>query len=161
MTSWFRRQHETTPPAPEPEPDDSPAVLTRTLGELVAFINAHAGRIPPESVVAARLVTDAVHDVIDTAENGMLDIHAGLSAKAIVTDYLPTTLRAYLALDPATLDVPAAGGRTPNESLLDQLGALLAGAEDVRAAARARDVNALVSQGSFLHTKFTGSDLDL
>lgn len=160
MTSWFRRQHDAAP-APEPEPEDSPAVLTKTLAELVVFINAHAGRIPPESVVAARLVTDAVRDVIDTAENGALDIHAGLSAKAILNDYLPTTLRAYLALDPTTLDVPAAGGRTPNESLLDQLSSLLSGAEDVRAAARSRDVDALVSQGSFLRTKFTGSDLDL
>jgi hypothetical protein len=160
MTSWFRRQHDAAP-APEPEPDDSPAVLTRTLGELVAFVNRSAGRLPAGSVVAARLVTDMVQDVIDTAENGTLDIHAGLSAKAIVNDYLPTTLRAYLALDPAMLDQPAGNGRTPNDSLLDQLTALVAGAQDVRAAARARDADALVSQGSFLRTKFTGSDLDI
>ncbi|HEV7192356.1 MAG TPA: hypothetical protein VGN35_04050 [Jatrophihabitantaceae bacterium] len=160
MTAWFRRQHDAAP-APEPEPDDSPAVLTRTLGELVAFINRSAGRLPAESVVAARLVTDTVQDVIDTAENGTLDIHAGLSAKAILQDYLPTTLRAYLALDPATVRQPAGDGRTPDQSLLDQLTSLLSGAEDVRAAARSRDVDALVSQGSFLRTKFTGSDLDL
>jgi hypothetical protein len=160
MTTWFRRQHDAAP-MPEPEPDDSPAELTRTLDELVRFVNQSAGRLPPESVVAARLVTDAVADVIDTAENGALDIHAALSVKGIVKDYLPTTLRAFLALDPDVVESRGADGRTPKESLLDQLTSLLAGAEDVRAAARSRDVDSLVSQGSFLRTKFTGSDLDI
>jgi hypothetical protein len=161
MTSWFRRPHDPAPPAPEPEPDDSPVVLTRKLTELVSFVNRSAGRLPADSVVAARLVTDAASDVIDTAENGTLDIHAALSVKGIVNDYLPTTLHAYLALDPMTVDQAASAGRTPKEALLDQLTSLLHGAEDVRAAARSRDVDALVSQGTFLRTKFTGSDLDI
>lgn len=160
MTSWFRRPHAAAP-APEPEPDDSPAQLTAKLAEVVSFVNRSAGRLPPESVVAARMVTDTVREVIDTAENGALDIHAGLSAKAILHDYLPTTLHAYLAIDPELVDRPAANGRTPNESLLEQLSSLLTGAEDILAAARSRDADALVSQGSFLRTKFTGSDLDL
>ena len=52
-------------------------------------------------------------------------------------------------------------GRTPKESLLDQIISLWAGAADVLTAAQAKDADALVSQGNFLQTKFTGSDLDL
>jgi hypothetical protein len=133
----------------------------RGLDELISFVNQNAGRLPVESVVAARKVTDAVRDVIDTADNGALDVYAVISVKGIVNDYLPTTLRAYLALDAETVDQARPSGRTPKESLLEQLNSLWSGAAEVRAAARSRDADALVSQGNFLHTKFTGSDLDL
>jgi hypothetical protein len=156
------RRHEARPaPTAEPEPVDSPAELGGALDQLVGFINQNAGRLPGESVVAARRVTDAVRDVIDTSDDGELDVYAIISVKGIVNDYLPTTLRTYLALDPQAVDVRRPTGRTPRESLLEQLISLWAGAADVLTAAQAKDADALVSQGSFLQTKFTGSDLDL
>jgi hypothetical protein len=156
------RRHEARPaPAAEAAPDDSPDALRSALSQLVAFINQNAGKLPGESVVAARQVTDAVRDVIDTSDDGGLDVYAIISVKGIVNDYLPTTLRTYLALDPHLVDVRRPTGRTPKESLLDQLISLRAGAADVLTAARAKDADALVSQGNFLQTKFTGSDLDL
>jgi hypothetical protein len=158
----FRRPQARPAPPAEPEPDDSPDALRRALSQLVAFINQNAGRLPGESVVAARQVTDAVRDVIDTSDdNGDLDVYAIISVKGIVNDYLPTTLRTYLALDPQVVDVRRPTGRTPKESLLDQITSLWAGAADVLTAAQAKDADALVSQGNFLQTKFTGSDLDL
>jgi hypothetical protein len=161
MTSWFRR-HEAPKPAAEAEPEDSPAALLRSLRQLVAFINQNAGKLPGESVVAARRVTDAVAEVIDTSnDNGELDVYAIISVKGIVNDYLPTTLRAYLALDPQGVEVPGRSGRTPRESLFEQITSLWAAAADVLTAAQDKDANALVSQGNFLRTKFTGSDLDL
>lgn len=160
MALFRRRDAQPAPPA-EAEPDDSPAALRRAVSQLVAFINQNAGRLPGESVVAARQVTDTVRDVIDTSDDGELDVYAIISVKGIVNDYLPTTLRTYLALDPQVLDVRRPTGRTPKESLLDQITSLWAGAADVLAAAQAKDADALVSQGSFLQTKFTGSDLDL
>jgi len=156
------RRHEARPAPPaEPEPDDSPDALRRAVSQLVAFINQNAGKLPGESVVAARRVTDTVRDVIDTSDDGELDVYAIISVKGIVNDYLPTTLRTYLALDPQVVDVRRPTGRTPKESLIDQITSLWAGADDVLTAARAKDADALVSQGSFLQTKFTGSDLDL
>jgi hypothetical protein len=158
----FRRPQARPAPPAEPEPDDSPDALRRALSQLVAFINQNAGRLPGESVVAARQVTDAVRDVIDTSgDDGDLDVYAIISVKGIVNDYLPTTLRTYLALDPQAVDVRRPTGRTPRESLLDQITSLWAGAADVLTAAQAKDADALVSQGNFLQTKFTGSDLDL
>jgi hypothetical protein len=159
--TWFRR-HEAPKPTAEAEPEDSPAALLRSVRQLVAFINQNAGKLPGESVVAARQVTDAVAEVIHTSnDNGELDVYAIISVKGIVNDYLPTTLRRYLALDPAVVEVRGPSGRTPRESLLEQITALWASAADVLSAAQAKDADALVSQGNFLRTKFTGSDLDL
>jgi hypothetical protein len=160
--TWFRRREASRPPAEPAEAEDSPAALRRSLQHVVAFINQNAGKLPGESVVAARRVTDAVGEVIDTSDDdGHLDVYAIISVKGIVNDYLPTTLRAYLALDPQAVDVPGPSGRTPKESLLDQINSLWSGAADVLSAAQAKDADALVSQGNFLRTKFTGSDLDL
>jgi len=158
--TWFRR-HERPPPPVEQDVTDDPVALQRTLDGLVGFINQNAGKLPGESVVAARRVTDTVREVIDTSEGGTLDVYATVSVKGIVNDYLPTSLRTYLALDPQVLDVRRPTGRTPKESLLEQLTSLWAAAADVLAAAQAQDADALVAQGSFLRTKFTGSDLDL
>ena len=44
---------------------------------------------------------------------------------------------------------------------MEQLDSLQPSADAVLVAAREQDVDALVSQGNFLRTKFTGSDLDL
>jgi hypothetical protein len=160
--TWFRRLHEPAPPPTlGPDPEDRPAALLWSLHELIGFINQNAGRLPVESVVAARRVTDTLREIIDTADGEQLDIYAVVSVKGIMNDYLPTTLRAYLALDPGIVDVPRPSGRTPKESLLEQVDSLWLGAADVLAAAQAQDADELVTQGNFLQTKFTRSDLDL
>lgn len=161
--TWFRRAQERVQDsvAPAPEPEDTPATLLQSMFELISFINQNAGRLPGESVVAARRVTDAVREVIETADERPLEIHAVLSIKGILTDYLPTTLRSYLNLDPSITDAPRANGRTPRELLLEQVNSLWEAADDVLSATRARDVDALTTQGNFLRTKFTRSDLDL
>ncbi|MCU1656900.1 MAG: hypothetical protein JWO57_1556 [Pseudonocardiales bacterium] len=159
--TWFRRLHEVQPPPPGPEPEDTPATLLQHVHELIGFINQSAGRLPGESVVAARRVTDTVREIIDTADGDHLDIYAVVSVKGIVNDYLPTTLRSYLALDDDIVDVRRPSGRTPKESLLEQVNALWLAATDVLVAAQAKDADQLLSQGSFLRTKFTRSDLDL
>ena len=162
MTSWFRRQHPPVQaPPPEPDPPESPAALTRALDEQIAYLNRNGGRLPTESAVLARRVTDAAADVISLAATAELDIQVALTVRKIVTDYLPTAVRTYLALEPDVVDSPGSQGMTPRQALAQQLSDLWAGALDVRAAAQARDADALISHGAFLRTKFTGSDLDL
>ena len=161
--TWFRRAHdEAQAAALAPDPTDSPQALLAALFDLNGFVNRNAGKLPGEAVVVSRRITDTVREVITAAdpERG-LDIHAVVSVKGILGDYLPTTLRGYLALDPAIVDVPRPSGRTPAQSLLEQLETLWSSAADLLAATRAHDADALLSQGSFLRTKFTGSDLDL
>lgn len=144
-----------------PADDDSPDALRRRLWELVQFINANAGKLPVEAVVAAREVADTVARVIDTSADHDLDIYAVVQINGIVGDYLPTTLRSYLNLDPSLTDQPAPSGRTPRVGLREQLADLQRAADDLLTAAQAHDVDALFSQGNFLRTKYSRSDLDL
>jgi hypothetical protein len=167
--TWFRKLLPPVAPAPAPEPPvaepgldgDDPTTLRIELARLNRFINQNSGQLPGESVVTARRVTDVLREIVDTSEVRPLDIYAVISVKGILLDYLPTTLRHFLALDDAQLAVARPSGRTPVESLQEQLEALLDAAVSVLTAARAQDADALLSQGSFLRTKFSGSDLDL
>lgn len=166
MTAWFRRLrddvHDQVHDEVGPDQDDTPDALRERIVDVIGFVNSHAGGLPGEAVVVARRITDMLREVVDGADpDHGLDIYAVVSIRGILDDYLPTTLKAYLALDPATVDRPRPSGRTPAGSLLEQLDALWSSAADLLEAERAHDADALLSQGNFLRTKFTGSDLDL
>ncbi|HZC71124.1 MAG TPA: hypothetical protein VE442_10535 [Jatrophihabitans sp.] len=161
MTGWFRRQQQ--PPAP-PEPaedEDSPDKLRLRLWELVRFVNRSAGRLPVEAVVLSRQITDIIRAVIETSDDHDLDVYAVVQINGIVSDYLPTTLRTYVNLDPELTERVGPSGRTPRAALREQLESLRSAAADMLHAAQEHDVDALFTQGSFLRTKFTGSDLNL
>jgi hypothetical protein len=158
--TWFRRAQDAVAP-PGPDPDDAPEALLRVMFDRIHEINQNAGKLPVEAIVIARRVLDAVREVVDTAGEHDLDVHALVAVRGILDDYLPTTLRAYLALDPATAQAPVPSGRTPAQSLNEQLETLWESATDLLTAIRSQDANALLSQGSFLRTKFSRSDLDL
>lgn len=166
MTSWFRRAQQAVapagpPPGAEPVEEDTPATLLQAVYAQVTLVNENAGRLPGEVVVVARRFTDSLREIIATSDDRPLDVRAVVMVKSMATDYLPTTLRTYLALDPALVDVPRRDGRTPKDLLLEQVAALWAAADDLLSATRDRDVDALTTQGNFLRTKFTRSDLDL
>ena len=160
--TWFRRGHDEPTPAPEdPATTDSPTQLLAEQWELVQFINRNAGKLPVEAVVVARGITDRIREVINTATGEHLDVYAVVQIKGIVGDYLPTTLRSYLNLDPRLIDQVGPSGRTPRAALREQLDSLAAAASELATAAREHDVDALFTQGNFLQTKFSRSDLDL
>lgn len=162
MTSWLRRVRQAQPGQQPPEEDrDAPEKLRRRLWERVQFINRNAGKLPVEAVVLARQVTDTVREVIETATDKTLDVYATVQVNGIVDDYLPTTLQAYLNLDPAVTEQPGPSGRSPRAALREQLDGLRTAAGELLQAARAHDVDLLFTQGNFLRTKFTRSDLDL
>jgi hypothetical protein len=140
---------------------DSPQVLRDGMDDAIAFINRSAGRLPGVAVVNARRITDALRETIDTSEVSPLDVYAVVAVKSTLNDYLPTTLKSYLAVDTALIDTPRGSGRTPRQSLLEQLDALQKSASATLVATRNQDADALMTQGSFLRTKFSGSDLDL
>lgn len=160
MTSWFRRQNQPSAPQPQEDPD-APDALRRRLWEIVQFVNKSSGRMPVEAVVIARQITDTIREVIDTSDERALDAYAVVQVNSIVGDYLPTTLRTYLNLDPGITDEIGPSGRAPRAALREQLESLRAAAQEMLHATRAHDVDLLFSQGSFLKTKFTRSDLDL
>lgn len=161
--TWFRRASDQAREqfGPEDDPKDKPEALLASMFELVREVNANAGKLPVEGVVIARRVLDVVREVIETSAERDLDVHAVVAIRGILEDYLPTTLRSYLAIDPSIVDRPRPSGRTPAQSFIEQLDVLWGSAMDLLDAARAHDADALLSQGSFLRTKFSGSDLDL
>jgi hypothetical protein len=161
--AWFRRD-----PAPsilpnpqDDDPADSPEGLGAAIREVVRLVNASAGRLPLAAVVAARRITDVLAEVVATSEVRPLDIHAVLSVRATATDYLPTTVRTFLAVDESLVDVPLPTGRTPSEALMEQLDALEGAALAVLQASQRQDVDGLMTQGNFLRTKFSRSDLEV
>jgi hypothetical protein len=168
--TWFRRAQDRTQErvqrvqddlSSQDDPADKPDALLARMWELVREINANAGRLPGEGVVIARRVLDAVREVIETSADRELDIRAVVAIRGILDDYLPTALHAYLAIDPAVLDVARPSGRTPAQSFIEQLEVLWSSATDLLEATQAQDADALLTHGSFLRTKFSGSDLDL
>jgi hypothetical protein len=163
LSNWFRRGSERAREqlAPQADPKDKPEALLASLFELVHTVNSNAGKLPAEGVVVARRALDVVREVIETSSDRDLDVRAIVAVRGILEDYLPTTLRTYLAIDPSVVDQPRPSGRTPAESFIEQLELLWVSAMDLLDAARAHDADALLSQGSFLRTKFSGSDLDL
>ena len=160
---WFRRS--APPPdvgtAPEVDPGDSPEALRAAIADVVRLVNRSAGRLPPAAVVAARRITDVLSEVVETSEVRPLDIHAVISVRATAVDYLPTTVRTFCAVDESLVDVPRASGRTPRQSLMEQLDALEGAALAVLEASQQQDVDGLMTQGTFLRTKFSRSDLEL
>lgn len=150
-----------SPPLPVQDEGDSPQVLLQNMEDVIAFINRNAGRLPGIAVVSARCVIDTLRETIDTSEVRKLDVYAVMAVRGTLNDYLPTTLRSYLAVDTALLDTARGSGLTPSQSLLEQLDALQTSASATLVAARGQDADALITQGAFLRTKFSGSDLDL
>jgi hypothetical protein len=157
----LRRGHAEPAGRPEPVDEDSPAALVRTVFTVNRFVNQNSGQLPGRAVVAARRLTDTLREIIDTSEVRPLDVYVVVSVKATLADYLPTTLRSYLAVDPEARTRPAGPAGTPAQLLLEQLDSLQSAADAVLVATREHDMDALVSQGNFLRTKFSGSDLDL
>ena len=167
MSRLFRRRDTSEPVAPPFDPigalrsDDSPESLLRGITGLVGLVNRSAGRLPGAAAVGARALTDTLREIVETSATRPLDVHAVISLKGMVEDYLPTTLRTFLAVEPDLADVPRAGGHTPTESLMMQLAGLQASASATLAAVQDQDADALITQGAFLRTKFSRSDLDL
>lgn len=165
--TWFRRGGGTdNPPDPAPidegsDPEDSPESLLLRHWELVQFINRSAGKLPVEAVVIARDITDTIREVVDTAAERELDIHAIVSINGIIGDYLPTTLRTFLNLDPQLTEKAGPSGRTPRAALREQLDSLSSAADDLLQATQSHDLDEIFTQGNFLRTKFSRSDLDL
>jgi hypothetical protein len=165
--TWFRREREKPAPvraateAAAYEAVDSPAALHAALAGVVRLIRQHSGRLPGEAVVDARRLTDTLGELIDTSAVRPLDVYTAIHVRSTLDDYLPTTLHRYLALDGDLLDQARPSGGTPRQSLTEQLDALQTSADAVLIATHQQDVDALMTQGTFLRTKFSGSDLDL
>jgi hypothetical protein len=159
--AWVRRGHEAAPTPVAPDEGDSPESLRRRISQAVTFINRSSGQLPGTAVVAARRLTDVLSEVVDTSSIRPLDVYVVINVRKTLEDYLPTSLRSYLALTEDARTTPGPTGTTPAQGLVEQIEALLTSASSALAATRSQDMDAMLAQGAFLRTKFSGSDLDL
>ncbi|MBO1754953.1 hypothetical protein [Allobranchiibius sp. CTAmp26] len=134
------------------------SALRKQTQALVLEINASAGDLPPIAVVLARAVTDTVASVLDSPEVDRLDIGVRVAVHAVLTDYVPGSIRSYIGAVRAAGD-PAVHAATA--AVVDQLTTLRASVGDLAAASNERDLQALQVHGRFLEDKFGGSELDL
>ncbi len=119
------------------------------------------GDLPVAAVRGRPRVTDLLSEIVRTSELRPLDVYAAISVRATATDYLPTTVRTFAALDPDLVDVPQASGTTPTGRCSSSSPRSRVRPSRVLEATRRQGLDALMTQGSFLRTKFSGSDLDL
>lgn len=143
---------------------DSVEALLRKNQSLILEINSSAGDLPTIGVVLARAVTDTIREVLSSGDADRLDIGVRVAINGTLTDYLPGSIRAYVGAVRAATAGRAPAGReaaTATESLVEQLTTLRRSVEQLAAASRSRDLQALQVHGRFLEDKFGESELDL
>jgi hypothetical protein len=138
---------------------NAPSDLAGALAHQVAAIR---GKVPDEvyrKVVSTQQTILGILPKIDRLGPGSQDAFV---VQKTVTDYLPSTLQAYLNLPRAYASVHRFGdGRTAAQVLLDQLTLLDKKLDDVADAVNKNDADALLANGRFLEDRFGGSALNL
>jgi hypothetical protein len=131
-------------------------------GALDHQVSAVKGKVPDDvyqKVIAIQQTILSILPKIDRLGPGSQD---AFIVQKTATDYLPSTLQAYLNLPRtyATLHrMP--DGRTASQVLMDQLTLLDTKLEEVADAVNKNDTDALLANGRFLEDRFGGSALKL
>ncbi|MFC4555749.1 hypothetical protein [Georgenia faecalis] len=112
-------------------------------------------RLPP-TAVASLLETCRTLDAVIVAEKQEPSGDARLEYEldAMVQQYLPAVVRAYLAIPPSMVDSRQPNGRTPKEELAEQLQILSAQAQSLYTSRYSRTPAQLTTTGNFLREKF-------
>lgn len=113
------------------------------------------GRVPADVLIRLTSIRERVLEVLPHAGDlpgGSQDLYV---LQRTATDYLPTTVRMYLALPPkyATTEI-VQEGKTPLAVLQDQLELLDGQMAEIADAVHRRDSDRLLAQGRFLEERF-------
>lgn len=136
--------------------------LGRELIGIVRRVNRAGGQMPPAAVPAAHEVEDELRPLLEYLQANEVTEAEMIPVRALVTDYLPTTVDRFIALPPEFAATHRGRhGLTPAQDLLTQLRILAEAAQECALAIYKGDAMELANQGRFLQTKFTRSDLDL
>jgi hypothetical protein len=138
---------------------EAPSDLRAALNEQVSAVK---GKVPDDvyqKVVAIQQTILSIIPKIDRLGPGSQD---AFIVQKTATDYLPSTLQAYLNLPRAYATLHRLGdGRTASQVLMDQLTLLDQKLEEVADAVNKNDTDALLANGRFLEDRFGGSALKL
>ena len=118
--------------------------------------------MPEGAVVAVRETEDLLRPMLGYLRANPASETEMVQVRAIVQDYLPTSVDTFLALPAGFADTHRnRQGRTASEELLDQLVLLIDATAETATAVYAGDAQALTNQGRFLRDRFQRSELDL
>jgi len=150
--------------APEPkQPELTTGVdaedVTKSLSDLRRRIQ---GRVPPDIEGRVQRIATTINDILPRAD----ELGQGSEARYVLvktaTDYLPSTVEAYLDLPRSYAnDKVLAGGKTARKLVCEQLDILIEQMDEVSDAVNRADTDKLVANGRFLAEKFATSPLDL
>jgi hypothetical protein len=120
------------------------------------------GRVPADVEDRVQRIATTITDILPRADA----LGAGSDARYVLaktaTDYLPSTLQAYLDMPRSYADNKVVtNGKTPHVLLCDQLDVLSEQMEEVSDAVNRSDIDKLLANGRFLDEKFGHGPLDL
>jgi len=155
-------------PTPEagPVPTAAPgAPFGERMGEQLVTVGWTARRagatLPVAALPQLGRIEDVLRPLLDHLASNPPSVEEEIAVNAMLTDYLPTTLGAYIGMNRQFAEAARADGRTPGDDLMEQLVTLETAAHELSLAVYAHDAEQLATQGRFLSTKFNRSDLDL
>jgi hypothetical protein len=117
------------------------------------------GRIPPEMLTLVHSIATSIVALLPAVTRGTNVDETIFTVRRTALDYLPQTLKNYLALPPAYRNVqPIQDGKTATQLLIEQLRLLDARLSAIVKDAYANDARAVVENGAFLRAKFSQQD---
>lgn len=173
-TLFGRRDDDDDRPAPprnaDPQPNAGPSPLdgvpfatqmATELDKLRWMGRGAGGSLPIRALPMLGEIEDQLAPLLIHLERHPPNADEEFAVQAMITDYVPSTLRAYIGLAPQVAGIAGAGGKTPGDLLIEQLSLLAQGSRDLAAAVYTHDAQELATQGRFLSAKFEQSDLAL
>lgn len=140
-------------------PEDFAGRMRASFDRLRADARRAGGRLPVAALPLLGRIEDIVGPLLDHLDANPPTVDEQIPVEALLTDYLPTAVNAFIRLNPTVADRPGADGRTPGDALLDQLALLEEAAHRLSVAIYSHDAQQLETHGRFLATRFSGSDL--
>lgn len=167
MRRWFKRggggaAEPERQRDPEPAPDGAFGERMASELERVRWNARRAGgHLPVAALPRLGQIEDVLLGLVDHLDSNPPTAEEEFAVQAMITDYLPTSLSAYIGLNKQVANTVRPDGRTAGDDLLEQLVLLQDEAQKLSTAVYAHDAQQLATQGRFLRTKFGGTDLDL
>ncbi|MCU1531152.1 MAG: hypothetical protein JWO49_723 [Arthrobacter sp.] len=144
------------PPAADPAGDEL-AVTATALEELRGTALGRGAELPTVVVSQILQLVDVLRALIRYIERSGASTEQGVLLNAVITDYLPSPLRAYLMLGPSSRTDESA----QTTALLEQLGTLYSTVQNLDNQVRTGAITELAVHGQFLKDKFDIDGLHL
>lgn len=133
--------------------------LTAALDNEVAAVK---GKLPDDVFQKVQSIQQTLHSILPKIQRLGPGSQDAFVVEKTITDYLPSTLQAYLNLPRAFATLHRmSNGRTAAQVVLDQLTLLDRKLEEVADAVNKNDTDALLANGRFLEDRFGTSPLNL